>query len=268
MGSKPRIWNKLGERVRRDFLFQAVTGTLTGVAVFKVQGYDSDLAEIRKAIWPGTTAFPRLTSAELLNISSNSNDDDYLVGPGAKYIRIIGLDSSFNIQIEDIPLRGTVPSGSAGSYIRVLDAAVLTAGAITGAVGTITIETATSSTLIGTIDNNYNKLTNGVFTVPNATTGYIFNYQFAIASDIPVEYGIRHSTPGDNPCWVQDVIRVAQRRDYDHELKTPIFLPEKTDVEFTAKVLNDTCDTPVTVEATIVLIDDDFEWPDLAVQSP
>jgi hypothetical protein len=86
--------------------------------------------------------------ASTITIVSTSAADS-VSGAGARKLFIEGVDAGFNYQYEIIDLNGTTPVVSALSFIRLLSANVVEAGAYGGTnLGTISISATTSGTLI------------------------------------------------------------------------------------------------------------------------
>ena len=263
--SKARIWNKIGERVRRDFFFQAAAGTMPGVSSYIINGFDSAMGNVLKPIWPNDSQYNYLTDYEPLSVVSDNVNDVYN-GSGARLVRILGLDRQFELQMEDVTLRGTTPVVTQGEYFRILEAAVIKAGTVNGAAGLITIAGQSSLLLLGSISGAFNKMTNGVFTVPAHTNGYLYNYHFSMGAPKETALGIRTSTPtAENNNWVVPLIDFMYGGDITIELQTPIFLSEKTDVELVAYTVADST-TYITGMAELVLIDEAFEWENVLAQ--
>ena len=263
--SKPRLWNYLGERVRRDFLFQAASGTMPGVMVLQVNGFTDNLGQTLQPIWPGAGAYDYFTRSQPLSISSDSVNDTFN-GTGASVIRILGLDDKLEIQMEDVPLKGLTSVLSQGVYLRVLSVAVLKAGELKSAAGIITLIGKTDSKIVGTVQAPFNKMTNGLFTVPAHTNAYIFHYSFNMGAPKETTTGIRFLTPvADNPCWLVDGIEFMYGGGFDKNLEIPFYYPEKTDIEFIG-MINVDSNTYISCLVQIVLIDETFEWEQLTSQ--
>lgn len=251
---KPRMWNNLGERSRRNFLLQAAANQISGVAVYHIVGYDSDLGSTNKLIYPGTAQFVYLTESQGIKISSDDVNDTY-AGTGARVIRVVGLDDQGVIQTEDVALDGTTVVYSIGDYLRVFQAFVLTAGTMAGAEGELTI-LHIDDTPVGTIEAPVNAMRNGHFTVPANTNAYVLRYGFN--SSDTCTYCIRISTPGgDARCFSVEDMTVGHQ--IERPLSTHHRIPPLGIVELNAaKFLPAT--TYVTGDMDLLLVDADYDW--------
>lgn len=263
--SHARVWNKLGERVRRDFLMQAVAGTIPGVSVQRISGIDDAVAAGATPVWPGPGQYPYFEDARTIEIVSDDSGDANL-GLGGWLLRIVGLDDNHEMQMEDITLKGTTPVLTQGDYTHVYHAVVMKAATRAGLVGTLTLTDKKDSNIIGYVSAPSNRMENGVFTVPAHTNAYLYDFHFNIESNQDVLVGIRYTTPvEENRVWIVGYTDVTSGGHQHEELVAPFFLPPLTDLEFTAEKAGGVS-ALVTVDSTLLLIDTAFEWESIYYQ--
>jgi len=263
--SKARIWNNLGERVRRDFEFQAAAGSMPGVAVHRMTGYDDVVNSTLGAIWSGAGAYEYFTNAQPITVVSDSANDTYK-GSGGWVLRIIGLDNKYEVQMEDLLLRGTTPVISQGVYNRVYEAVVLKADSRSGLDGIVTIQGKNDSIVVGYLNGVFNKMANAVFTVPAHTNAYLYALSFEVNVTQQILVGLRRSTPTvENSVWVAEVISLLDDGKRPFKTNIPLYFPALTDLELTAQLTGGNAGA-IVAYATLILIDEAFEWDNLATR--
>ena len=257
--SHQRVWNKVGERVRRDFLLQAAAGMLPGVAVQRIHGVNPAVASVRTPIWPGAGQYPYFQDARSVQIVSDSINDTNQ-GTGAWVVRLIGLDDSHEVQLEDITLRGTTPVISQGDYTHVYAAVILRSATRIGLDGVLTLTDRRDSNILGYVTSDSNRMENGLFTVPAHTNAYLFDVHFDVDSIQTIQIGVRYTTPvEDDETWVSLYDDQTSTGSYGEEFSIPFFLPPLTDFELTA-YRSGGVGAAIQAAATILLIDTAFEW--------
>lgn len=185
-GEKQILTSLLNSTVHQDAdaLVSRVITSEISIAEGKFYGYsivnkfglnpDVDSGTVPEDIWGGGGAYTGwATSAELLEIfSSDANDDS--AGTGARTIRVIGLDSNYDVQSETISLDGTSSVNSVNSYIRVHTATILSAGNGGVNAGVITVRQATTTTNVFIeMQIGRNQSNSSAYTIPSGHTGYL-----------------------------------------------------------------------------------------------
>jgi len=263
--SKARIWSKLGERVRRDFLFQAASGMLPGVTTVNVAGFNPAVGQSLEPVSPTTYAY--FDRDQVLEITSSSIDDAR-GGVGANTLRLLGLDRNFELQMEDVSLDGADPVTTQGEYYRLIDAAVLNAGTKAGALGNITLIGSREGKHAGIVQPVNNILLNGNYTVPAHSTAYLFSYYFGMGAPKETTVGIRSLTPvqqGGDRNWIFKEMDFMYGGRISEHLSIPLMFPERTDIELVAFVNVDST-TYMSAGMSLVAIDDRFEYEKLVEQ--
>ncbi len=258
---KPRIWNLLGERTRRDFLLQAAAGQIPGVSAFHVFGYDTDLTNNIKLIYPNSNSYIYPQTEQAVSIVS-SNINDSIRGSGARILRLVGLNREGIIQTEDMWLKGTTPIYSLGLYKRILTAFILSSGSLNGLLGTLTLAYR-DGTHAGIVSSPFNVLTNANFTVPANTNAYLYNYGFCIGAPKEIFTGIRTTSPdSENSNWIVLDFRYTYGGSVNESLKVPYMIGENTDIELIGYTRADST-TYISACMDLLLIDKEYDWENL-----
>lgn len=114
-------------------------------------------------------------------VSSDVGDDGSPVGVGARTIRVTGLQTWSSLETsEDITLNGTTPVNTANSYVMINSMKVLTSGATSINVGTITATAATDSTVTAVIAPGRGQTEQAVYGIGSVNTAYIVEYHSSI----------------------------------------------------------------------------------------
>lgn len=169
-----------------DYWFEVAQGNVPGVTVADEFGRNPNIGTgtTPEDVWaPGGvyTGHPVGGSAETVEVfSSDSGDTDG--GTGARVIRLVGLDANWADAEETLVLNGVTPVASTGTWHRVSQAYVTSAGSNEFNLGTITCRHTTTTAnvfFIMPVDSNQTHV--AAYTVPAGKTGYIRTAQFEIA---------------------------------------------------------------------------------------
>ncbi len=160
--------------------FDIMQGKKGGVSKVNKLGSNSDIDTGTTPEWITEgggvyTGFP-VSDDETIEIFSN-NAADTSAGTGARTVRIIGLDSDWNIQAETVTLNGVTPVTTTNTFRRAHTMFVTSAGSGDFNAGTITARHSTTTSnvfltiLPGISSSNY-----AVYTIPANKTGIIVRY--------------------------------------------------------------------------------------------
>jgi len=133
----------------------------------------SILQDVGEFLGTATDLFPVLQGTEALQVVSSSSSDA-AAGIGAHTVRIVYLDTSYDIQSVDVTLTGTVPvSLGAVRMLFVYWMETLTGGTSEVGVGNIDLRTVSGATVQERITAGGNRSLSCRFMVPDDHTAYI-----------------------------------------------------------------------------------------------
>lgn len=152
-------------------------GLYAGYSIVNKFGLNSAVstADVPEDVWEGGGAYTGwATSAETLNIVSSSTNDVMTSGTGAWQIRVVGLDSNYEVQSETVNLNGTNTVTTTASFIRVHTASILSAGSGGVNAGIITVnQSTTTSNIFLKMQSGRNQTNSSSYTIPAGYTGYM-----------------------------------------------------------------------------------------------
>ena len=170
----------LASNMIRDYYVEVARGNVTGDSIVHVTGLNEDIdtASGFETIWTGSSTYTgqNPTGAELVEVFSGSGNDA-AAGTGARTIRIEGLDANYEAQTEDITLNGATGVDSIGSYIRLTNLRVLTAGSTGSNEGVITArQKVTTANIFFEVGIGNNASQTCTYTVPAGKNAWIIDW--------------------------------------------------------------------------------------------
>jgi hypothetical protein len=153
--------------------------------------------------------------------------------------RVIGLDSAFAVQQEDVILNGVTPRALTKQYYRINRFYGLTAGSLGFNDGNITLRVSGGGAIQSFIEINEGLAHNGVQTVPAGFTLFVYDVFGALllasgTSDAArLALRIRDASNA-TPCWTQLIqFALMTQATSTHEIVSvmPYPVPEKSDFE-------------------------------------
>lgn len=200
------------------------------------------------------SGFP-VDTAETITISSSSANDT-AAGTGARTVRIIGLDSDWNIVSETITLNGTTGVATTTVFRRAHTMFVTSAGSNDFNEGTITAtHTTTTSNVFLTIIPEVSSSNFCVYTVPANKIGIVVKYTGSIRRGA--------STSVDGAFWIRTFEASPRyRRPWSIGANSPLSIEpyggirfaEKTDIAMVVTEVSQN-NTAVTTGFDIILVD-------------
>jgi len=188
-------------RTREYYLSEPIVGLGAGffdsIAHQNKFGHNGDVGATVETIWGEGGIYVYPAAATIMQVSS-SDVDDTAAGSGAQTINILGMDSNYVEQTEDIILNGQSQVATVNSYLRVYRMKVLTAGASLWNEGIIYIGTGAPtagkpSTVYGLIEPFKNQTLMALYTIPDKFRGYVVQTLFtsSVAKQVEAELYVR-----------------------------------------------------------------------------
>lgn len=249
----------------QDFFLEVARGNISGMSSVQKFGRNNDIdSAAEEDVWAGGGSRAYLSSAETMDVSSTStNDDGSPGGTGARTMVIEGLDSSYDEISETVTLDGTTTVVTSNSYLRVHRCYIATAGSVGTNDGDIMIDPTTSGSgsRQAFIASGDGQTLISHYTIPNGKTGYMVGGQLSVAAS-PGSTGVKQALTRmfkrpENGAWRlqadfgmrSDGTSVAPDINYT----VPLKFDAKTDIKWVANVDNN--NTAVYVQYNLILID-------------
>lgn len=162
---------RLGSDYKRD----VALGKIESNKNYIVNALRTNIDATEKVISPLSNDYPWPTTARRLRIKAGGNANDTVVGSGAQFVTIVGLDGNFNEIYETVATSGTSASAwTTLKFIRVNAAVVSLVGTYTGSnEGNIIIESETDLYELCIILAGNSRSLLSVYTVPRGYTACI-----------------------------------------------------------------------------------------------
>lgn len=222
------------------FELQVARGLVPGHRVVNVFGFNPDVDTDEETVWPqgGILTFP--SSAIKMKVSSSSTDDA-AAGTGARTVLLTGLNALYNEIQEVVTLNGQTAVETDQLFLRVNCARVVTTGSGNSAAGTIYIgtgdvTTGVPATVYQVIPVGDNASICGHFCVPAGHTAFILKGLLSTGqvtgnNQVTGKLIVMNS---DNIKRTAAITSITAGSGV-YEFIAPVVLPEKTDIETTAK---------------------------------
>lgn len=177
----------------QGFDLRVSRGVIPGtMAVNKFGNAPDGLQTTTSDFWPLANATPTQqvwlapTAARVHAIvSTSTSDDGDPVGVGARTVRVFGLKTWDSLEsTEDVTLNGTSAVNTVNSYVNINRMIVLTSGATSINVGTITATAATDSTITALILAGEGQTQQAIYALGSTTNLYIRAFSITIGSQV------------------------------------------------------------------------------------
>jgi hypothetical protein len=224
------------------FDLQVARGQIDGHSTVNIYGYQPSVATTFIPVWENATAYTYPVAATQMNLAGTAGD--------TATITISGLDANYAIISENVALNGATPVTTTKSYLRINNMTVA-AGSATNPAGVVTLKDLTNTTIYAQINAGVGRTQAGIYTVP---AGYTFFLQ---------RVNIYTSLNGNNFAIYQNktiasngVVQLTQQAafptTYEARRIMPRPIPEKTDIQLTAKVNSGTGSISISQEGYLI----------------
>jgi hypothetical protein len=220
------------------------SGDVSGYSHINKFGYSDNVATL-STVWDGQSIYSYPTSAAAVTIESDAatNGDDGAV------IEVQGLDSDYNVVIQDITISGSTGTGTT-DLIRIFRARVKNA-----AIGSTTnngdIDIDIGGVLKAKILEDKGQTLMAVYTVPAGKTAYLLNLSLSVDKNTDVIFKLMAQTHNDGAINIKGQFGTFGSP-IDHNYPVPLKFEEKTDIEVRA-VAGNNCGAGATFD--IILVD-------------
>lgn len=215
-------------------------GNVDGVSYIEKFGMNTDVDANKETIWDGGDIYTYIATAETVTVTSSSGSDS-AAGTGARTVEVQGLNSSYEVVTETLTVGG---AGGTVEFLRVFRAVVITAGSDGVNVGTISITSDSTSTVlaqIGVDGTGSNAAGRGqtfmaLYTIPAGKTGYLTQWTVGSGkqnTDAVAFILARDATITNAAFNSKDIITVSATT-YSKNYTIPLQFTEKTDIEVRA----------------------------------
>ena len=211
--------------------------------VFKF-GYNAEIQNVEETIWEdgGIYVYPSSAVAMTVTSASGATDNGVLV-------TVQGLDSSYNEISEEVTLAGSGTATTTATFLRVYRAFI---SGSTEPDGVISI--ANGGTTYASINGDHQTLM-AIWTVPAGYTAYVFQYDVTAFTEQNNKVAtIRLITREFDGVFRTQHIFDTFQASFHQEIKAPIPIPEKTDIEFRAVASSSNADLKISAAFDIIYI--------------
>lgn len=218
---------------------------------------DIDILSVPESVWSGGGLYPWQASAVVLEvISDDPTDDGDPVAAGARTVEVQGLDANWAMQTETLTMNGVGAVAIPGTWLRVLRAKVITAGATGTNAGTILVRIESAGATLAIIEPGLGQTTMAIYTIPLGYTGYLVQVRSGIMRSVPTTvYGTiavfeRDNAIADAAFQMKSENAVGITTVYS----APRPITEKTDIDLRVPYVS-ADNAQVVAELDIILVD-------------
>ncbi len=237
-----------------SFSLDVALGRVPGVRGETRSGFNDTITTDPEDIWTpgGVLIYP--TSADTLDIVSDSAADADPAGTGARTLLVEGLDANFDEIEEIIALNGLTTVVTVNSYLRVHDLTIVTAGATGSNEGEIDAFATTSGDIQNQIIVGANHSLSMAYTIPNGKTGAFTNISFSAGSNDQMVFSLFSRPEGG--VFIQQNVQQIIGNIFDFEAIPFGGVPSKTDVRILANQIAGGGDTSSSCIMQYYIVDD------------
>ena len=238
----------------RDYFLEVSKGNIVGSKIVNKFGRNGAVGTALSFISISGNYQTPLTATTLEIVSGSTNDTS--AGTGARKVKVIGLNSSWDEVEVEVTMNGTTAVTLGTQFMRVYRMFVSESGSYAtittpSHLGRITLRTSGGGAtwcIIDTIEGTstgfgIGQTQVGAYTIPNGYTGYLLSKTITVESSKPASvYFFKRENADDLTTPFTGAMRLFEQNDgiatpLTVVLKAPLqVIPQKTDVGFFAKV--------------------------------
>jgi hypothetical protein len=240
-----------------DYYLELAKGRVEGHSLLHKFSHADALGTTLIDLWSANIAYPWLTAASILKVSS-TDATDTSAGAGARTVEIFGLDSDYKEINETVNLNGQTSVDTTEEYLRIYRVIVRSSGTFDSAnageiwVGTGTVTAGVPAVKLSHVEVGKGQSQMSQYTIPAGKTAYLVTSVITTNGDKEVEFQY----------YVRPLNEVFQVKFENHlyrdslpaNYKVPhLMIAEKSDITIKAKVGSGT--GAVSYEYDLVLVD-------------
>jgi hypothetical protein len=203
-------------------------------------GVNGTVGTSYEEVWSLATAYPWQSAAEIMQISSNSVEDDPdkgagVKGTGAHEIEISGLDANYDAISETVTLNGTADVATSKSYLRInrMKATVCGTGRVNA--GIVKAENNASNTIWAQTDAGVGQSLMAIWTVPRANELHLTDWWCAESGSQATDIGLFIRAPGTVTSWQNKRMIRMTSNSIVQPMTFPLIVPAGSDVAVRAQ---------------------------------
>jgi hypothetical protein len=177
------------------------------------------------------------TSAVAMEIISSDVDDVSSTGTGARTVKVVGLDSSWNEQLETVSMNGTTAVTLTNNYRFIDRVEIITTGSSETNEGDITVQTVSGSNAVAVMPAGYGQNWTAAYTIPAGKTGFLISWHNHLLKATDGSMEMRLMIAEDGVGWrvisVQELTRAGSGWAHLDEDDLLLQLAQKTRIKVT-----------------------------------
>lgn len=223
------------------FELQVARGLIKGHSLVNIFGYQLAVSSTFIPIWENATVYTYPSAATVMQMVSSSASDT------AVSVRILGLNADYEAITEVVTLNGTTPVSTMGSYLRINNLITVSGNAV----GNVTL--AASGVTYAKINAGVGRSQMSLYSVP---AGYsFFLTRVDLFSNLSGGSGNHclYKVQTEYPNGVNiDILQTPFTDRYEARRVVPFPYLEKTDIQWQAKVNQQTAEIGVVIEGILI----------------
>ena len=223
------------------FELQVARGLIKGHSLINIFGYQSLVSSTFIPIWENATVYTYPSAATIMQMVSTSASDT------AVSVRIMGLNANYDAITEIVTLNGTTPVSTIGSYLRINNL-VTVAG---NAAGNMTLSA--GGVTYAKINAGIGRSQMSMFSVPAGYSFFLTRVDLFSNLSGGSNNHCLYKVQTDYPNGVNiDILQTPFTDRYEARRVVPFPYLEKTDIQWQARVNQNTAEVGVVIEGILI----------------